>query len=287
MSHKSFIHQALSKLGIETQGRQVTATSLSAIAAIGQFPKALQQFEATYDHNTGGWSDSGSPTGISYGSIELEVGRALYGIVRLLQPSSILETGSHLGYSTCCLAQAMLDNASLRGQVPPAKGSITTLDPWVVPHLWDNTQLADLIEWLPRMSSDELPQVSSRMFDLLVLDSDHSYETIIGELISFEPLLSEGGVILMHDGLYFDGVGAALKQLYTNPRFETVTLTSPRRHEHKGVRPPGFSIVRKIRSGNPPLVFEQEFAGWNVGNRLDEPFVRKWLLDKSKEQQMG
>jgi len=234
MKKNSLTRWALSKIGLVTQHKEITGNlhAQRTGAALGSFPRSLQQFEATYDHRTGGWSDGSSQTGVSYGSIELEVGRVLYGIVRLLSPSRILETGSHLGYSTCCLAQAMMDNSALRGEMAPAKGSIITLDPWVVPHLWDNTPLAEIIEWLPRMSSDELPEFCQQTYDMLVLDSDHSYETIIGELIRFEPLLVDGGVILMHDGLYFDGVGAALKQIYSNPRFETVTLDSPRRHEH-------------------------------------------------------
>ena len=86
---------------------------------------------------------------------------------------------------------------------------------------------------------------------MLVLDSDHHYDTIMTELVLYEPLLNAGGTILFHDSLFFDGVGAAVQQVLANPRFQGLTLDSPRR-AIPGQRCPGVTIVRKVRSRRLP-----------------------------------
>jgi hypothetical protein len=83
------------------------------------------------------------------------------------------------------------------------------------------------------------------------------------EVMNFEKLLKTGGYILMHDSIYFEGVKAVVKQLTRNPRFEVVTLNTPRTHGTN--QPcPGISVVKKIRDGEPALIFENCYKGWEV-----------------------
>lgn len=62
-------------------------------------------FESKYEPNSGGWLIDGK---LDYGSVELEVGRLLNAIVLVHQPKTILETGTYFGYSTSCLASALM-----------------------------------------------------------------------------------------------------------------------------------------------------------------------------------
>lgn len=245
-------------------------------------PLKILNYEKLYDINTGGWFDDDpiNKEQISYGSIELEVGKTLYGLIRLLKPKLILETGVYRGYSTSCVAAALKDNDNGSEEKP----HIFAIDPLNLEHLWTETDLEDYITWIPQFSTDSIPLVEEKLYDVLILDSDHSYKTIMQELIKYERLLKVGGYILMHDSLYFDGVGAAVMQLYQNPRFEVVTLDSPRTHDNPRVRCPGFSIVRKISAGSPNLEYNSEFDDWNVGERESSPFLREYLLKFATEK---
>lgn len=235
----------------------------------GQLPIKLFNYEKLYDKRTGGWYDADTK-GICYGSVELEVGRFYYAFVQLLQPKMVLETGVFNGYSTSCIAAA-LKNLNNGGQ-------IFGIDPARLPHMWEDTDLKSLITWIPTLSQDAIPLIEGKKFDILVLDSDHSYKTVMWELIHFEKYLEVGGHILMHDSLYFDGVGAAVKQLYRNPRFEVITFNSPRRHGNDKSRCPGVTIVRKIAEGSPALEFEKEFETWVIGNAESTPYLREQQL---------
>ena len=58
----------------------------------------------------------------------------------------------------------------------------------------------------------------------------------------------------MHDRLFFDGVGRTAKHLYDNPRFEAITIETPRTSCVSSIGDPvpmGCTIARKIRRGAP------------------------------------
>lgn len=236
-------------------------------------PPALLAHEATYDFTTGGYRTApGEP--ISYGSVEVEVGRLWRSFTRLLRPRRVLETGTHLGYSTTCIALALREMTA----IDSLSREVVSMDCALLPHLWENHDVARFIRWMHTSSIDAVnlrdPRIyTGEPFDLLVLDSDHAYETIIFELIAFEPLLRPGGAILLHDSLYFDGVGHAVRQLMTNPRFECVTLPSPRTHEPPQ-RCPGITIIYKRRDGEPRITQNNALVGKGNGDPMTLPLLR-------------
>lgn len=234
----------------------------------GSMPLSILNYESLYRWDTGGWYNPAVVDNqIDYASVELEVGRLFYAFVLLTQPKTILETGVYIGYSTCSMANALrfLNN----------EGHIYCIDPLRTYHLWENTELESLITWIPKMSQESLDLLKDKKFDLLVLDSDHRYDTVMWELMNFEKLLNVNGHILMHDSIMFDGVGAAVKQLYDNPRFEVITLNTPRKSHLAGSRCPGLTIVKKLSDGDPELKFEDGFKGWFVGDRTAVPYLRR------------
>lgn len=236
-------------------------------AKYGWLPYSLLNYETSYNWESGGWYNPQKEYKMDYASVELEVGRFFYAFVLLTQPKTILETGVHKGYSTCLMASALklLDN----------NGHVYCIDPTQITHLWENTDIDSLITWIPRISQESFDLVRDMKFDLLVLDSDHSYNTVMWELINFEKLLNIGGHIIMHDSLFFDGVGAAVKQLYVNPRFEVITLDTPRKSHIPNSRCPGITIARKKSEDGPELKYEKDYDGWLVGDRTAEPILRR------------
>ena len=177
---------------------------------------------------------------VNYASIEAEVGNFYYSLVRLIKPEYILETGSARGYSTCCLASALEQNH---------RGIIYTIDPLNIEHFWDYSSLRKRIIWIRDVSQNAFPHVQNLTFDILVLDSDHHYETIMSELILYEPLLKSGGYILIHDCLFFDGVGLAVQQLIENERFQVIiSATPPGKWQCTSLREAQFSCNSKNKA---------------------------------------
>ena len=236
-----------------------------ASASHAQIHEAILEYEETYERTVGGWREGDM---ISFASVELEVGRLWHSLLMLLQPRLVLETGTFKGYSTACIASAL---ASLGGN-----RRVITVDPAPQPgQVWEGTDLESIITLHRQFSQDTFADLylAKTQFDMLVLDSDHHYDTIMRELVLFEPLLKEGGSILLHDSLFFDGVGAAVRQLLNNPRFQGVTLDTPRQ-AMPGQRCPGVTIVRKIRHGEPALVMDRRYLGWDVGDPFSTPYLR-------------
>ena len=230
-----------------------------------QVHQAILDYEENYDRSVGGWRVNG---GICFASVELEVGRLWHSLVLLLQPHLVLETGTFKGYSTACIASALM---SLGG---PRR--VITIDPHPQDgQIWAGTELETVVTQRRQFSQDAHPDLvrSRTQFDMLVLDSDHTYDTIMSELMLYEPMLKVGGSILLHDSLYFDGVGAAVRQLLANPRFQGLTLDSPR-HAIPGDRCPGITIVRKDRGGSPELRFDPRYQGWNRGDQMTPAYLR-------------
>jgi cephalosporin hydroxylase len=168
--------------------------------------------------------------------------------VRCIKPKVIVETGVYQGLSTCFLASALVSNGN-------EDARIYSIDPWDTPHLWENSPLEKYIQFLAMTSQDAAPVISKLSIDLLVIDSIHTYGQSSWELKNFEPHVREGGFIIMHDSLFFDGVGRSAQHLYDNPRFEVITFDTPRTGLVETVKSGpvsmGCTIARKIRHGSP------------------------------------
>ena len=137
------------------------------------------------------------PTNYTYsnfnlGGVECEVGEFLYGMVRLLKPFHILETGTHLGISASYMGQACKDNA---------KGEVETIE--YLDHFYMQSQ--DLFRVLElgvrvkgrKMNIDDFKPTQNTYYDMLFLDSEPSRRW--QELIKFYPYLVQGGYVFLHD----------------------------------------------------------------------------------------
>jgi predicted O-methyltransferase YrrM len=190
-------------------------------------------------------------------SIEVEVAQWLYSVAKLTSAKRILETGCSRGFSTCFLAAAVSGTK---------EGLVVTIDPAELWHLWDDSPLEGLIEWIPGYSTecvqtvDEVTQGAE--FDLLFLDSLHSYPNLIAEIQIYERRLRDGGIIVMHDTMFYDCLGAVAAQMSSNPRYEVLSMRSPRTHGVRDGRRPGVTICTKISSDDEryPILLDPEYV---------------------------
>ena len=124
------------------------------------------------------------------GGVEHEVGNFLYGLVKILQPKHILETGTYTGVSSLYMAQALKDNKH---------GDLITLEventhKQRAEKLWQACGVADQVDCILIPSLD---YTVHQDFELLFLDSEPQYR--FAELVKFFPYLKEGGYVGIHD----------------------------------------------------------------------------------------
>ena len=272
---KALAQRFLLSLAQTRAGRRMLGYIIRNVPEIGgvameyppNMPSAFTEVMRRYDPGSGSYLNvDGSQDPIH---TELPVLQLWYALVLLIRAHDILETGIYQGFSTCHLAAGLRDIGST--------GKIVAVDPMRVPHLWDRSELSRYVEWFPVYSQEALPIIKDRRFDLIIIDSEHTYRTSMWELRHFEPLLKPGGYLLFHDSLFHDGVGHTVSSLYDLPRFEIVTFETPRR-----VCPPNFAapismgltIARKIADG-PMIALDPALV--NIPERPPEgpvPVVR-------------
>jgi len=136
------------------------------------------------------------PTNSAYsmyntGSIEVEVGEFLYGLVRMIKPENILETGTHKGISTAYMASALKENG---------KGSITTIE-YEEKHIFDANELfvkLDLSNLINIVNQDiNTFNPGNNQYDFIFLDTEPNLR--FNEFIRFWNNLKPGGFIAIHD----------------------------------------------------------------------------------------
>ena len=138
--------------------------------------------------------------------------RALYYLVRALQPNQTLEIGTHIGASTVHIAAALRT-----AQSPP--GSLVTVDirpvndpvtrPWAQAgsalspqEMMARLGMADAARFVTQSSLRFLAE-TDRQFDLIFLDGEHAASTVYRELSAALHSLAPNGIVLLHD--YFPG----------------------------------------------------------------------------------
>lgn len=151
--------------------------------------------------------------------------RALYYLVLGLRPVNVLEIGTHIAASTLHIARAL--KRLNRG------GRVTTVDIMDVNHpedgAWRQLGLSrpprefarqlgcwDQIDFRTGPSL-ELLHTTSKRYDFVFLDGDHSARAVYQEVCAALSLLNPGGVILLHD--YYPGG----KSLYP----DSATISGP------------------------------------------------------------
>lgn len=124
------------------------------------------------------------------GGVEIEVGEFLYGLVRMMKPSNVFETGTHLGISSSYIAQAMKQNG---------KGLLTTVE-INKDNIAKSKRRWKRIGVSERIVVDREPSLEYTLeynCELMFLDSEPEYR--FRELMRFFPRLTTGGYVFIHD----------------------------------------------------------------------------------------
>lgn len=127
------------------------------------------------------------------GAIELETGEFLYGLVRVLKPTHIFETGTFTGISAMYMAQGLKDN-----DIPGSELLTVEIDNTHkerAEKLWKSVSVDKYVQ-CKLIKSLEL-ELSNRSFDLMFLDSEPNLR--FAELVRFFPNLNPGGFVFLHD----------------------------------------------------------------------------------------
>jgi len=134
--------------------------------------------------------DEGQWKNFNSGGVEIEVGELLYGLVRIIKPEAILETGTHQCIGAAYMGMALKENG---------KGKLLTLE-----FMWEYVAMAKKrIETLGLKDVVMCLQQDSRtfktdvMFDLILLDTEPQYR--FGELAALFGNLKPGGFMFIHD----------------------------------------------------------------------------------------
>lgn len=167
--------------------------------------KRLQELDPTLIlHNEGHWDKPLDPTMKGFTSfndagIETETGEFFYSMVRLLKPSNVLETGTHIGVGAAYMGQALKDNKA---------GHLDTIE--FLPEIHKRAQLrirdleleqyvtvhfGDVANFDPHGNSTG--PVDPGKYGLILLDTEPG--TRFAELLKFYPYLGPGGFIFIHD----------------------------------------------------------------------------------------
>ena len=124
------------------------------------------------------------------GGVETVVGEFLYGLVRMMRPEYIFETGTHEGISSSYMAQALKDNN---------KGMLTTLEieNQHIRTSQERWKRLNLHEFICCDKEDSIEYDLETDVDIMFLDSEPHLR--FRELRRFFPRLKDGGVALIHD----------------------------------------------------------------------------------------
>jgi predicted O-methyltransferase YrrM len=141
--------------------------------------------------------------------------RALYYLMRSVQPARVLEVGTHIGASTAHIAVALRANAAEGAPAPllvtvdiqdvnnpvarPWEGFGSTLAP---AEIIRRLGMTDRVCFVASPSLSYLA-TTAEAFDVIFLDGDHSAATVYREVPAALRRLAPGGIILLHD--YFPG----------------------------------------------------------------------------------
>jgi predicted O-methyltransferase YrrM len=132
---------------------------------------------------------------------EKEVAEFLASLIKMTKAKTFLEIGTFQGYTTVEIAKAL-----------PKDSYLVTIDikDYITPD--NNSELAKqskqgkVIEFILEDSIYALPKLKDGHFDVILIDSMHTFEHVIKEFKQCERLLAKGGTICMHDSIHIEDV---------------------------------------------------------------------------------
>jgi predicted O-methyltransferase YrrM len=139
----------------------------------------------------------------------------LYKSARGLPSGSVIaEIGSYLGSSTCFLASGGRRRISKLYCIDTwendamSEGPRKTFDAFL-----QNTSMFKNVIAPLKGKSIEVVKLLDGTIDLLFIDGDHSYEAVVTDLKTYLPKVKAGGLLILHDWGWAEGVQRAVKEM--------------------------------------------------------------------------
>lgn len=168
-------------------------------------------------------------------AIDVESGEFLYGLIRMIKPKCVIETGTFEGFSAVYIAQGLKDNGF---------GFLWTIDhkDYDAKKIFEDHNVDEKIKMLIGHSPDVLEKiVSENEINLVFLDNGHTYKNLTSELEISHKHLKKDSYIIGHD--YFNpshdnNVNKAADDFFENHQNEYEKIGIIGRE--------GFFILRKL-----------------------------------------
>lgn len=163
-------------------------------------------------------------------AVELEVGELLHSLVRAVKPNVIVETGTHKGFSSLMIAEAIRRNGF---------GHLYSIDINDYGFQQDIKKFgfANQITFIHADSAKALPEVIKKVekIDFLWLDAEHATESVLGEFNAAKGALKVGSYVAFHDTISDPREKAAVDIIAkANPYWEKIHFKTAR----------GFDLLR-------------------------------------------
>ena len=180
----------------------------------------LGDTESQFKHSDTEAARLGQPSGIS-----CEEGEFLYGLVRIMRPTKVLETGCNIGVSASYILQGLEDNGH---------GHLRTIEHDKTVSSFAQAKLDSMGFKRFDIFTGEIadfPQPENNSIDLLWLDSE--LDQRYAELVRFYPCMKVGAIACIHDHPRFgtEGFGEMPELLTQLIVFEKLSImTFPTSH---------------------------------------------------------
>jgi predicted O-methyltransferase YrrM len=139
-------------------------------------------------------------------AMNTEEAELLYALVRAVKPKVVFEIGTHMGYSTMHLLEAVKDNG---------EGHVWTTDPFEFNAF--GRILAEDRHWIDFLDKKGCDVKLDQKIDFVFVDGFHTIDDVRPEIANLLPQLSENAVVVFHDAQndesnHKEGVNAAIKE---------------------------------------------------------------------------
>lgn len=130
--------------------------------------------------------------------------------------ANIVEIGSYLGASACCIASGLNKYSKLYcidswNNDAMSEGTKDTFDEFLV----NTKKFEHLITPIRGMSYDvvdDIKKLTNNHIDMFFIDGDHSYEGVKKDWDLYSPLLKSGSIVVFHDIGWADGVKKVVRE---------------------------------------------------------------------------
>jgi predicted O-methyltransferase YrrM len=171
----------------------------------GRKPKSIAPVEVAPQVERHGWNS------------EDECGLFMASMIKMSKYMTVLEIGVFEGETSQHLINAL-----------PQGGQFVGID--IVDHRTELTKAAmntggKSIDFMLGNSLDELGKLPKKHFDLIFIDSLHDFDHVMKEFKLAEHLVSNGGVIVLHDTIHLEGP-LKLVEYAAHYKYKNVTLNT-------------------------------------------------------------